>query len=83
MLRKCVNHPDNFCRVCGELTFKDQRRSLTTLVKKYYELYSDCNVGDQDKNWAPHICCLTCVKHLTHWAKGSRHNQRRSHLKVL
>ena len=24
-------------------------------------------------NWAPHICCLTCVKRLTDWAKGSRH----------
>ena len=25
------------------------------------------------KNWAPHICCLTCVKRLADWAKGSRH----------
>jgi len=30
-------------------------------------------VGDQDKNWAPHTCCLTCVKRLTDWAMGSRH----------
>ncbi|GFG31131.1 hypothetical protein Cfor_10720, partial [Coptotermes formosanus] len=41
--------------------------------KKYYELYFGCKVGDQDNNWAPHICCSTCVKRLTHWAKGSRH----------
>ena len=73
MPRKCVNHPDNFCYVCGDLTFKDQRRSLTPLVKKCYELYFRCKVGDQDKNWAPHICCSTCVKRLTDWAKGSRH----------
>jgi hypothetical protein len=33
MPRKCVNYPDNFCYVCGDLTFKDQRRSLTLLVK--------------------------------------------------
>ena len=41
-------------------------------LKKCYELYFGCKVGDQDKNWAPHICCLTCVKRLTDWAKGSR-----------
>jgi hypothetical protein len=73
MQRKCVNHPDNFCFVCGDLTFKDQRRSLTPLFKKYYELYFGCKVGDQDKNRAPHICCSICVKRLTDWAKGSRH----------
>nr|CAD7400913.1 unnamed protein product [Timema cristinae] len=27
----------------------------------------NCKVGDQDKNWAPQICCSTCVKHLTDW----------------
>ena len=73
MPRKCVNHPDSFCYVCGDLAFKDQRRSLTPLVKKCYELYFGCKVGDQDKNWAPHICCLTCVKRLTDWTTGSRH----------
>ena len=55
------------------LTFKDQQRSLIPLFKKCYELYFRCKVGDQDKNWAPHICCSTCVKRLTDWAKGSRH----------
>jgi len=73
MPRQCVNHPDNFCYVCGDLTFKDQQQSLTPLVKKCYQLYFGCKVGDQDKNWAPHICCLTCVKHLADWAKGSWH----------
>ena len=42
-------------------------------LKFFYELYFGCKVGDQDKNWAPHICCLTCVKRLTDWVKGSRH----------
>lgn len=73
MPRKCINDPDNFCYVCGDLTFKEQRRSLTLLVRKCYELYFGCKVGDQDKNWAPHICCSTCVKRLTDWAKGKRH----------
>jgi len=52
MTRKCVNHPDNFCYVCGDMTFKNQQRGLTLLLKKCCELYEyfDCKVGDQDKN---------------------------------
>ena len=46
---------------------------MTPVVKKCYELYLGCKVGDQDKKWAPHICCSTFVKRLTGWAKGSRH----------
>uniref|UniRef100_A0A8C5LK44 Caspase family p20 domain-containing protein n=1 Tax=Leptobrachium leishanense TaxID=445787 RepID=A0A8C5LK44_9ANUR len=33
MPRKCLNHPDNFCYMRGEETFKSQRRNFTTLVK--------------------------------------------------
>lgn len=73
MPRKCVNHPNSFCYICGELTFKYQKRSFTPLVKKCYEHYFKCKVGDQDKSWAPHICCVTCVRLLTAWAKGKRH----------
>lgn len=73
MSRNCVNHPDNFCYICGELTFKEQRRSLTPAVKKCYEQYFGCKVGDQGKNWAPHVCCSTCVKRLGDWVKGCRH----------
>ena len=34
MPRKCVNHTDNFVMYVRDLTFKDQRRSLTPLFKK-------------------------------------------------
>ena len=71
MSRKCVNAADNFCYICGEVTFKKHQRTLTPLVKKCYELYFGCKVGDQDKKWAPHICCLSCVKKLTGWVKGN------------
>jgi len=56
MPRKCLIHHDTFCAVCGEMTLKSQSRNFTSLVKKYYELYFECKVGDQDKSWAPHIC---------------------------
>ena len=48
MPRKCVNYPNNFCYVCGDLTFKDQRRSLAPLIRQCYELYFGCKVGDQE-----------------------------------
>lgn len=73
MQRKCINHHNSFCYVCGELTFKSQRRNLTELVKQCYRDYFGFSVAHQDKNWAPHICCTTCVKNLTGWAKGKRY----------
>jgi len=65
MPRKCLNHPDTFCYVCGEMTFQSQRQNFTLLIQKCYELYFGCKVGDQDESWAPHICCVTCVRLLT------------------
>ena len=55
MSRRCVNDPNTFCYICGEFTTKVQRRNMTPLVKKAYELYFQCHVGDQDKVWAPHL----------------------------
>ena len=71
MPRKCVNSLDAFCYMCGEVTFKSQRWSFTPLIKKCYEHYFGCKVGDQDKRWAPHFCCVTCARHLAEWANGS------------
>jgi hypothetical protein len=73
MSRKGLNHADTFCFMCGELTFKSQRRNFTPLTKKCYELYLGCKVGDQGKYCAYHICCVTCVRLLTGWVNGSRH----------
>jgi hypothetical protein len=71
MPRNCLNQPDNFCYVCGELTFKSQRGNFTLLFKKCYELYFGCKLGDQEKSWALCICCVTCVRLLTGWTSGS------------
>lgn len=71
MCRKCLNNPDSFCYICGEFTLKKERRNLTTHVKKLYQLYSGCKVGDQDKSWAPHICCKKCTCYLSRWINGT------------
>jgi hypothetical protein len=40
-----------FCYICGEMTFK-------SLMKKCYEHYFGCKVGDQDKPWAKGSRCM-------------------------
>jgi hypothetical protein len=37
--KEVLNHPDTFHYVCGEPTFKSQRRNFTSLVKICCELY--------------------------------------------
>lgn len=72
--RSCKTSANSFCYVCGELTFKSQRRSITHNVKKAYYLYFGCKVGEQDKNWAPHVCCVTCYVKLTEWLWGKNNS---------
>lgn len=72
MPRECKNHPDSFCYVCGEVTLKTQQKPLSPLLKTAYKFYFDCQVGEQDKDWAPKVCCTTCYSSLTKWLKGSR-----------
>lgn len=69
--RICVNKPDNFCYICGEVTAKAYQKPLSSLVKKAYELYFGCKVGDEDKSWAPKMCCSSCSRTLTGWLKGT------------
>lgn len=72
MPRNCVNSADSFCYICGEMKFASQKKAITPFVKKAYQLYFGCKIGDQDKAWAPHICCSTCTRHLTKWLKGEK-----------
>ncbi|KAI6657155.1 hypothetical protein LOD99_15941 [Oopsacas minuta] len=70
--RQCTNHPDNFCYICGKFTPKHQRRNIANRVKIGYKYYFGCKVGDQDKNWAPHICCTVCYASLIQWLNGKK-----------
>jgi len=72
MTKNCVNHPDNFCYVCSELTFKSQRRNFTPLINVCYELNLECKLDEQNKILASRICCVTCVRFLTGWIIGLR-----------
>ena len=68
--RQCRTDPSRFCYICGELTFAREKRSITSHIKKIYDTYFDCCLGDQDKSWVPHVCCVRCVKTLSAWYAG-------------
>ena len=62
--KKCVNNPDVFCYICGEYTFKENRKTVSDFVKRANLGYFGVSVGDQDKTWAPHQVWKTCIEHL-------------------
>ncbi|QQP52960.1 Uncharacterized protein FKW44_005268 [Caligus rogercresseyi] len=47
-----------------------QKRNITDFVKRAYKAYFDMKLGDQDKSWAPHMVCKTCVESLRGWTNG-------------
>ncbi|CAI9616279.1 unnamed protein product [Staurois parvus] len=38
MPRTCVNKADNFCYICGEITFISQKRRITGMIKQSLQL---------------------------------------------
>ena len=48
---------------------KAQKRRITPEIKKLYQLYFGCPLGDQDKSWAPHVICTACSSGLHDWYK--------------
>ncbi|QQP48991.1 Uncharacterized protein FKW44_009491, partial [Caligus rogercresseyi] len=70
--RSCRNNPDIFCYICGEYTLSGDRKNITGFVKRAYMAYFKVKLGDQDKSWAPHTVCKTCVEYLRRWTKGAK-----------
>lgn len=70
--RTCVNSADSFCFICGSFTTSTQRRVISENVKMLYESYFGFTIGHQDKEWAPHRCCVTCIANLSNWMNGKR-----------
>jgi hypothetical protein len=74
MNRSCKNHPDRFCYICGQVTFPKRKLNITEFVKKSYHAYFGVKLGDQDKAFAPHFCCQTCVNNLRGWWNKSKNS---------
>ena len=47
--------------------FFNAKTSTNTDGEKIYECYFGCKVGDQDKKWGPHVCCISCATILREW----------------
>ena len=72
--RNCKNSPDHFCYICGKYTLTSQRRNMTTQIQHAYHCDFGCKIGDQDKIWAPHICCVSCQSSLSQWLNGKKNS---------
>ena len=70
--RQCLQIPRKFCYICGSCVFDTKVRQIDSFVKKLYFSYFQLKVGDQDKSFAPHIACNTCVEGLRYWYDGKR-----------
>ena len=46
--------------------------TTSNLLRTAYFHYFDCKIGDQDKSWAPHICCKPCYNGITAWFNGKK-----------
>ena len=46
------------------------RHHATKAQVSAYSSYFGMTVGDQDKTWAPHVCCRSCRSTLGGWLRG-------------
>ena len=67
MYHKYKNNPDGFCYIYSNVVLPNHQAKITDFVKKVYCNYFGVKQGDQDKPFAPHICCKTCVENLRDW----------------
>lgn len=71
MFCSCKNKLSSFCFICSKAVLKSQRKPLSKLIRKTYELYFGSKVRDQHKVWALLICCSSCSRTWEGWLKGT------------
>ena len=54
------------------MVFPNCQAKITDFVKKAYRDYFGVKLGDQDKPFAPHVCCKTRVENLNDWRNGKK-----------
>ena len=54
------------------MVLPNHQAKITDFVKKIYHDYFGVKLGDQDKPFAPHICCKTCMGNLRDWRNDKR-----------
>ena len=71
--RKCALDSNVFCYICGRFTTPKEKGKITEFIQNAYHAYFGVRLGDQDKRWAPHRFCASCVFILSLWTKGEKH----------
>lgn len=69
--RGCKHPSDAFCYICGtfiRVRSKKYSLDISLRVCHAYRAYFGMPIGDQDKSWAPHVCCEHCKKTLEGWS---------------
>ena len=66
---KCLTNHDSFCYICGNFTTPSQRSNISEFLKKTYIAYFKVQLNHEDKSWAPHKVCKTCIENLRMWTK--------------
>ena len=67
--RKCVNNPDNFCYIYGEVTFASRKLSITPTIKRHIFCISAVRQGTRTKN-GHHTGAALCLSKLSAWVNG-------------
>ena len=68
----CKNHPNRFCYIRRHVLLPEHQAKITDFVKKANQANFGDKLEDQDKLFAPHICCKTCVEILQDWKNKKR-----------
>jgi hypothetical protein len=83
MPRNCVNSPDNFCYICGEVTFSTRKRLLTPMVKKLVKSISVANSETKTKNGLLMAGCKHLILIAILRTGDSLYNSSKSSLKAV
>lgn len=65
--RKCLNDPNSFCYICSRFVFAKNALKINDKIKIFYLNYFNISITNQDKPWAPHTACKSCVETLRRW----------------
>ena len=54
------------------MVLPNRQAKITDFVKKACHNYFGVKLRDQDKPFAPHVCCKTCIVNMRDWRNGKR-----------
>jgi hypothetical protein len=63
-----VNKRNVFWYFCGQFTLQSEKRTVTSVITKAYNLYFGRDIGDHD-NWV-HYSCSVQAMNLRVWLNG-------------